>query len=56
MFRTLLTAAAVAVAMTPVAHAEALKEINFGIISTESTQNLKTMWTRFWSTWKRSWA
>lgn len=47
MFRTLLTAAAVAVVMTPVAHAEALKEINFGIISTESTQNLKTMWDPF---------
>lgn len=30
-----------------VAQAEALKSLNFGIISTESSQNLKTVWTPF---------
>lgn len=29
------------------AHAQGLKELNFGIISTESTANLKPMWTPF---------
>lgn len=47
MIRTLFSAAALAVVLAPAAHAEALKEINFGIISTESTQNLKTMWEPF---------
>lgn len=45
MIKKLLTglAATALVALTP-AHAQDLKEINFGIISTESTQNLKSNW------------
>lgn len=45
MFKKLLTglAAAALVALAP-AHAQELKEINFGIISTESSQNLKSDW------------
>jgi phosphonate transport system substrate-binding protein len=43
--RQLFTLAAAAlVAAAPLAHAQELKEINFGIISTESTQNLKADW------------
>ncbi len=30
-----------------VAHGQELKELNFGIISTESSQNLKTVWEPF---------
>lgn len=33
--------------LTAPAQAEQLKELNFGIISTESTQNLKTIWEPF---------
>ncbi len=48
MLRKLFAAATVAtVALAPAANAEALKELNFGIISTESTQNLKSIWTPF---------
>jgi len=48
MLRKLFAAATVAtVALAPAAHAEALKEVNFGIISTESTQNLKSIWGPF---------
>ncbi|MDI1269763.1 MAG: phosphonate ABC transporter substrate-binding protein [Polaromonas sp.] len=45
MIRKLLTglAAAALVTLAPV-HAQDLKEINFGIISTESSQNLKSDW------------
>ncbi|MDP3754640.1 phosphonate ABC transporter substrate-binding protein, partial [Polaromonas sp.] len=45
MIRKLLTglAAAALVTLAP-AHAQDLKEINFGIISTESSQNLKSDW------------
>ncbi len=43
--RQLLAATAAAlVAAAPLAQAQDLKEINFGIISTESTQNLKADW------------
>ncbi|NES97566.1 MAG: phosphate/phosphite/phosphonate ABC transporter substrate-binding protein, partial [Desertifilum sp. SIO1I2] len=47
--RTFLTTAAVLLAGTAIsgtAHAQ-LKEINFGIISTESSANLKTIWEPF---------
>ncbi|KJS33994.1 MAG: alkylphosphonate ABC transporter substrate-binding protein [Rhodospirillaceae bacterium BRH_c57] len=48
MFRKAFAAAALAVtAFTVPAQAEPLKELNFGIISTESTQNLKSIWTPF---------
>lgn len=48
MFRKLFAAATVAtIALAPAANAEALKEVNFGIISTESTQNLKSVWAPF---------
>jgi len=43
MIRSLAAALALATAATGAAHAQA-KEINFGIISTESTQNLKQDW------------
>lgn len=39
-------AAALALSLTTAAHAE-MKELNFGIISTESQQNLKTQWDPF---------
>lgn len=41
-----LAAAAISVSLLGAAHAETT-EINFGIISTESTQNLKTQWEPF---------
>ena len=45
MIKKLLTGLAAAALVTFVpAHAQELKEINFGIISTESTQNLKSSW------------
>lgn len=48
MFRNAVAAAAVAVtAFALPAQAEPLKELNFGIISTESTQNLKGIWDPF---------
>jgi phosphonate transport system substrate-binding protein len=40
----LAAAAAAALAATSAAHAQDIKELNFGIISTESTQNLKADW------------
>lgn len=46
MFRRTLTALAVAAA-TAVAPAHAADEINFGIISTESSSNLKKIWEPF---------
>jgi phosphonate transport system substrate-binding protein len=46
MFRKLFTAAAIAAAAF-VAPAQAADEINFGIISTESTANLKPQWQPF---------
>ncbi len=42
-----LAALSLCAAMTGVAWADAPKEINFGIISTESSQNLRTMWDPF---------
>lgn len=37
------------------AHAEEQeKALNFGIISTESQQNLKPQWTPFYRIWRRS--
>ncbi|MFN0264514.1 phosphonate ABC transporter substrate-binding protein [Tepidamorphus sp. 3E244] len=45
-FTKTLAAAALAVGITGHAHA-AMDEINFGIISTESQQNLKTQWLPF---------
>lgn len=46
--RTFLTAAVAAAALAgTAAQAQTLKEINFGIISTESSANLKTMWDPF---------
>ncbi len=48
MFRTILAATAVAaVALAAPANAADTKEINFGIISTESSQNLRTIWDPF---------
>ncbi len=52
MLRKFLTAATVVAAtLSPVmvgsAFAEPLKEVNFGIISTESSQNLKSVWQPF---------
>lgn len=41
-----LAAAAISASLAGVAHAE-MTEINFGIISTESSQNLKTIWNPF---------
>lgn len=41
-----LAAAAISASLAGVAHAETT-EINFGIISTESSQNLKTIWNPF---------
>lgn len=55
MFRTAFAAAALAVtAFTLPAHAEPLKELNFGIISTESTQNLKSIWDPFLADMEKS--
>lgn len=47
--RTLLTAAAATLALgfAATSQAQGLKEINFGIISTESSANLKTIWQPF---------
>ncbi|WP_300298443.1 phosphonate ABC transporter substrate-binding protein [Ferrovibrio sp.] len=47
--RTMLKAAVAAVALAAAGSAQAadLKELNFGIISTESTANLKPLWTPF---------
>jgi phosphonate transport system substrate-binding protein len=47
--RTVLTAAVAGLALAAVgtAQAQGLKELNFGIISTESTANLKPLWTPF---------
>jgi phosphonate transport system substrate-binding protein len=48
MLRKLIAAAALSTAiLAPAAHADPLKEVNFGIISTESSQNLKEIWTPF---------
>jgi phosphonate transport system substrate-binding protein len=49
MYSKLLTSVAVAAALTTsvAAQAEELKKLNFGIISTESSQNLKTIWVPF---------
>ncbi|MGD9535560.1 MAG: phosphonate ABC transporter substrate-binding protein [Alphaproteobacteria bacterium] len=48
MFRRILMAAAIALGlMAAPAMAEPLKEINFGIISTESSQNLRPKWDPF---------
>jgi phosphonate transport system substrate-binding protein len=45
MFRKISYAFALAASLAaPAAHAQELKEINFGIISTESSQNLKSNW------------
>jgi phosphonate transport system substrate-binding protein len=41
-------------AMTSLAQAEPLKEVNFGIISTESTQNLKANWEPFLADMEKS--
>ncbi|PLY14539.1 MAG: phosphonate ABC transporter substrate-binding protein [Sedimenticola sp.] len=46
--RSLLIAGALSFGLaTSVAFAESMKEINFGIISTESSQNLRTIWYPF---------
>lgn len=45
--KSLAAASVLALASQPVAFAEELSEINFGIISTESTQNLKQRWDPF---------
>lgn len=49
IYSKLLTSVAVATALTTGAavQAEELKKLNFGIISTESSQNLKTIWVPF---------
>lgn len=50
MIRHSLAALGLAGALTfaaPLAHAEPLKELTFGVISTESTQNLKSIWDPF---------
>ncbi len=51
MIRNTLTAlglcAAATLAVTATASAQQMKEVNFGIISTESTQNLKSVWQPF---------
>jgi phosphonate transport system substrate-binding protein len=44
MFKHLIAGASLALAAAGAAHAQAPKEINFGIISTESSQNLKQDW------------
>lgn len=45
MIKHVITGLAAALAIAGAAHAQELKEINFGIISTESAQNLKSQWT-----------
>ncbi len=45
MFKKIIATAALAAAVTAPAVAQELKEINFGIISTESSSNLKQSWT-----------
>lgn len=46
--KTLITAAALAATLaTPLAPADETRELTFGIISTESTQNLRTVWEPF---------
>jgi len=54
--RNLLVAAglAAALATSAPAQAERLKELNFGIISTESSQNLKTIWQPFLADMEKS--
>ncbi len=49
IYSKLLTSIAVTVALTSsiAAQAQALEKLNFGIISTESSQNLKTIWLPF---------
>lgn len=51
MIRNTLTAlglcAAASLAVTATASAQQMKELNFGIISTESSQNLKSVWQPF---------
>jgi phosphonate transport system substrate-binding protein len=47
MLRRTILAAAAAFALAGTAHAADLKEINFGIISTESSSNLKNMFEPF---------
>lgn len=48
MLRKLAAATVVAAtAIVPAAQAEPLEELNFGIISTESSQNLKSVWAPF---------
>jgi len=49
MLKNSLIAAVLAVGSlsTTVAYSEEVKELNFGIISTESTSNLKTLWNPF---------
>lgn len=57
MFRNFVAAAAVAAtawAAPSVAQAEPLKEINFGIISTESSANLKSSWLPFLADMEKS--
>ncbi|EKE76401.1 MULTISPECIES: phosphonate ABC transporter substrate-binding protein [Oceanibaculum] len=50
MLRKMLAGAVVAMtALTAGAQAAEMKELNFGIISTESSQNLKTVWQPFLS-------
>ena len=50
MLRKILAGAVVAMtALTAGAQAAEMKELNFGIISTESSQNLKTVWQPFLS-------
>jgi len=45
--RSAVFALALSTGFVTAAHAEDLKELNFGIISTESSQNLKTIWQPF---------
>ena len=47
MRKLVLNAAVASLACTGAAQAEVLKELNFGIISTESSQNLKAKWDPF---------
>lgn len=47
LFKPLFTATVLTTALTSPAYADEQKELNFGIISTESSQNLKTIWQPF---------
>lgn len=47
MTKALAAAAALTVVAAAPAHAEKMKEINFGVISTESSSNLKQIWEPF---------